>query len=177
MILFRLKRTFKLGGKSLLRHLLRSMLTMLGIVFGVGAVVSMLAVGEGASYESQERIKRLGSQNIIIRSVKPSEEQAGTTGTARHGLQASAYGLTYADAEAIRSTVPGVEVLVPVREVRRDIWHGPAKINGRVLGTVPWYLDTLGQKVQKGRFLSSIDAHGRKPVCVIGFEVSETVSL
>ncbi len=173
MFLFRLKRILKLGGKSLLRHMLRSMLTMLGIVFGVGAVVAMLAVGEGASYESQERIKRLGSQNIIIRSVKPPEEQAGTTGTARHGLQATAYGLTYADAERIRFTVPGVEVLVPVREVRRDIRHGKWKINGRVLGTVPWYLETLGQEVQKGRFLSSVDMRRRATVCVIGLEVSK----
>ncbi len=170
MILFRLKRIFKLGVKSLFRHLLRSMLTMLGIVFGVGAVVAMLAVGEGASYESQERIKRLGSQNIIIRSVKPpDEEKSGSTGG---GLQATAYGLTYADAEAIRSTVSGVEVLVPVREARRDIRNGNRKINGRVLGTVPWYLETLGQKVQKGRFLSSVDMHRRANVCVIGFEVS-----
>ncbi len=173
MFLFRLKRILKLGGKSLLRHMLRSMLTMLGIVFGVGAVVAMPAVGEGASYESQERIKRLGSQNIIIRSVKPPEEQkAGTTSTARHGLSATTYGLTYADAERTRSTVPGVEVLVPVREVRRDIWRGGGRINGRVLGTVPWYLETLGQEVQKGRFLSSVDMRRRAPVCVIGFEVA-----
>jgi len=170
MFLFRLKRIFKLGVKSLFRHLLRSMLTMLGIVFGVGAVVAMLAVGEGASYESQERIKRLGSQNIIIRSVKPPEEEK--SGEARRGIQATTYGLTYADAEAIRSTVPGVEVLVSVREVRRDIRRGNRKINGRVLGTVPWYIETLGQKVQKGRFLSSIDMHKRANVCVIGLEVS-----
>ena len=171
MILFRLKRTFKLGFKSLLRHLLRSILTMLGIVFGVGAVVAMLAVGEGASYESQERIKRLGSQNIIIRSVKPPEEETGSS--SGHGMQVAVYGLTYRDAERFQSTVPGSEIVIPVREIRNDIWREHRKINGRVLGTVPWYFKTVGQELRKGRFLNTVDMHNRDPVCVIGHGISE----
>src|SRR5450755_2083185 len=71
----RLRRTFRLAVKSLWLHRLRSFLTVLGIVFGVCSVIAMLAIGEGASYEAQEQIKSLGSQNIIIRSSKPSEEQ------------------------------------------------------------------------------------------------------
>src|SRR5215470_13838587 len=71
----RLKRTIRLGLKSLWLHRLRSLLTALGIVFGVCSVIAMLAIGEGASHEAQEQIKNLGSQNIILRSVKPPEEQ------------------------------------------------------------------------------------------------------
>ena len=67
-------RTFSLGVKSLLLHKLRSGLTTLGMLFGVSSVVAMLAIGEGASKEAQEQIKRLGSNNIILRSVKPLEE-------------------------------------------------------------------------------------------------------
>src|SRR5512136_150849 len=73
--LSRLGRTVRLGIKSLSQHRLRSLLTVLGIVFGVCSVIAMLAIGEGASYEAQEQIKNLGSQNIILRSIKPPEEQ------------------------------------------------------------------------------------------------------
>ena len=66
MIGFRLKRTVKLGLKSLWLHKLRSGLTALGIVFGVASVVAMLAVGEGASHDISEQIRKLGRDNIII---------------------------------------------------------------------------------------------------------------
>jgi putative ABC transport system permease protein len=66
--------TVRLGVKSLMLHKLRSMLTMLGIIFGVCSVIAMLAIGEGASYEAQEAIKRLGSNNILINSIKPPED-------------------------------------------------------------------------------------------------------
>ena len=63
---FKIVRNVQLGVKTLLLHKLRSMLTMLGVVFGVGSVVAMLAVGEGASAEAMEQIRKLGSQNISI---------------------------------------------------------------------------------------------------------------
>ena len=76
--------TVRLGVKSLMLHKLRSSLTMLGIIFGVCSVIAMLAIGEGASYEAQEAIKKLGSQNIIIRSLKPPED-AKQSGLGREG--------------------------------------------------------------------------------------------
>ena len=77
----RLLRNIRLGIKTLLLHKLRSSLTMLGVVFGVGSVVAMLAVGEGASKEALEQIRKLGSTNIIITSIKPAEEESGGTET------------------------------------------------------------------------------------------------
>lgn len=74
MISSQLLGTIQLGIKSLLLHKLRSGLTMLGIIFGVCSVIAMLAIGEGASHEAQERIKRLGSTNIIINSFKPPKK-------------------------------------------------------------------------------------------------------
>ena len=74
MIPYGLISTIRLGVKSLALHKLRSILTMLGIIFGVCSVIAMLAIGEGASYEAQEAIKRLGSRNILIRSLKPPED-------------------------------------------------------------------------------------------------------
>src|SRR5512143_3231079 len=86
-------RNIWLGIENLLLHKLRSFLTMLGVVFGVGSVVAMLSVGEGASKEALSQIRRLGSNNIIITSIKPAEEQAANTMRA----SLSVYGMTYED--------------------------------------------------------------------------------
>src|SRR5436190_17356560 len=102
--LARLRRTIRLGIRSLWLHRLRSLLTVLGIVFGVCSVIAMLAIGEGASFEAQEQIKNLGSQNIILRSVKPPEEQkVSEKANQSYILQ---YGITYPDVKRIRSTIP-----------------------------------------------------------------------
>src|SRR5260221_11766095 len=106
-------RTIQLGVKSLMLHKLRSVLTMLGIIFGVCSVIAMLAIGEGASYEAQEAIKKLGSQNIILRSVKPADESRSSGNTGRRmGLK---YGLTYEDAGSLQSTIPRVGGVLPIR--------------------------------------------------------------
>ena len=91
--------TVRLGFKSLLLHKLRSMLTMLGIIFGVCSVIAMLAIGEGASFEAQEQIKNLGSQNIILRSMKPPEEQKISDKASQSYVMQ--YGITYADVKGI----------------------------------------------------------------------------
>ena len=70
-------RTVTLGLKTIWLHKLRSFLTALGVVFGVASVIAMLAIGEGASHEAQEQIKKLGSQNIILQSVKPPDSEGG----------------------------------------------------------------------------------------------------
>src|SRR5258708_19254453 len=112
----RIKGTVRLGFRSLWLHRLRSLLTVLGIVFGVCSVIAMLAIGEGASFEAQEQIKNLGSQNIILRSVKPPEEQkVSDKGSQSYVLQ---YGLTYSDIKRIKATIPGVTVVVPGRIMR-----------------------------------------------------------
>src|SRR5687768_7262772 len=103
----RLKRTTRLGLKSLWLHRLRSLLTVLGIVSGVCSVIAMLAIGEGASHEAQEQIKSLGSQNIILKSIKPPEEQKPSNNQANFVLD---YGIKYADLKRIQATIPGVSV-------------------------------------------------------------------
>src|ERR1700733_2304943 len=92
----RIWRALTLGLKSLLLHKLRSGLTVLGIVFGVAAVISMLAIGEGSSRDAQKRFEQLGATNIIVRSIKPSDEAqaSGSSGGRRMILN---YGLKYED--------------------------------------------------------------------------------
>jgi putative ABC transport system permease protein len=79
-----LVRTIRLGVGSLMLHKLRSVLTMLGVLFGVSSVIAMLAIGEGASQQAQEQIRQLGSQNVILSSVKTPE--AGVPGREKRRL-------------------------------------------------------------------------------------------
>src|SRR5215467_2831487 len=141
----RLNRAVRLGLKSLRLHKLRSLLTVLGIVFGVCSVIAMLAIGEGASFEAQEQIKNLGSQNIILRSVKPPEEQK-VSEKANQGYVLQ-YGLTYTDVRRIRSTIPGVTILLPARTIRDYAWNINRQVDCEIIGTVPWYPELRNHRV------------------------------
>ena len=163
MFIFRLKRTAKLGIKSLWMHKLRSTLTTLGIIFGVSSVIAMLAIGEGASRAAQEQIARLGSRNIIIKTVPPPEDK--DVGSQNESMRV--YGLTYLDAERFRNSIPNVEVVVPSRHLVQQAWYRNRKVAIEVIGTVPWYPEISPIKVRFGRFLSSIDMHHKQGVCVI----------
>lgn len=167
MFLFRLKRTVKLGAKSIWLHRLRSILTTLGIIFGVSSVIAMLAIGEGAGRDAQEQINRLGSCNIIVKTVKPPEQQQAT------GQQQTLteYGLTYADAERFRSSIPNVEVVVPIRRIYQQAWYRNRKVPVEIIGTVPWYPEMAPIQMKLGRFLSSIDMHHKQGICVVDDQV------
>jgi putative ABC transport system permease protein len=168
MYLLGIKRIVKLGFKSLWVHRLRSALTLLGIIFGVCSVIAMLAIGEGASRAAQEAIARLGSTNLIIESVKPPKERADT-GRSEQILQL--YGLTYKDAESIRNTIRDVEVIVPIREIDSEARYINRKAAVKIIGTIPWYTYTSPIRVISGRFLSSIDLHMQRNLCVVDEQV------
>ncbi|MHC5061234.1 MAG: ABC transporter permease [Planctomycetota bacterium] len=167
MFTFRLKRTFKLGIKSLWMHRLRSTLTALGIIFGVSSVISMLAIGEGASRQAQAQIARLGSLNIIVKTIKPQEDQGSTT----KEQSMVEYGLTYVDAERFRNSIPDVQVVVPSRRVSQQARYRNRKVSTEVLGTVPWFTDISPVRLLRGRFLSSVDMHHKQGVCVVDEQV------
>lgn len=161
------KRTIGLGFKSLWLHKLRSALTVLGLVFGVSSVIAMLAVGEGASHEAQEQIRRQGSHNIILKSVKPPEENSGSEGQSRM-LE---YGITDDDLRRIRETIPTVEILVPGRLIRKKVWNVGQRVDCDVIGTVPWYPEMRNHRVASGRYFTDAEMENRGNVCVLGAEV------
>jgi putative ABC transport system permease protein len=145
-------------------HKLRSFLTALGIVFGVASVISMLAIGEGASYEAQQQIKDLGSQNIILESVKPTN--TATAGEQERSLILE-YGLTYKDIAQIQATVPGVDVTIPARRVKDFLWNVSNSVDGVALGTVAWFPTMKNRDIVRGRFFTQMEMDDRSPVCVL----------
>jgi putative ABC transport system permease protein len=163
MFLFRFKRTVKLGLKSLWMHRLRSTLTTLGMIFGVSSVIAMLAIGEGASRTAQEQIARLGSLNIIIKTIKPPEDEDASS----QSESMVEYGLTYIDAERFRNGIPDVEVVVPIRRFSQQAWYRNRRVAIEIIGTVPWHTETAPIQLKLGRFLSSIDMHHKQGVCIV----------
>jgi putative ABC transport system permease protein len=165
---FGFRRTIRLGLKSLWLHRLRSALTMLGIIFGVCSVIAMLAIGEGAGRATQEAIAQLGSTNLIIETVEPPEERADTG----EGQRVRNYGLTYRDAESIRNTIKGVDVIIPIREIDQEARYLHRRAATKIVGTVPWYTEISPIQVVHGRFLSSIDLHMQRNVCVVDTQIA-----
>src|SRR5512137_1520550 len=156
MVSYQLLITVRLGLKSLKLHKLRSVLTMLGIIFGVCSVIAMLAIGEGASYEAQEAIKRLGSNNILIRSLKPPEQSRQQNQGGGRGMQLK-YGLTYDDAARLLGTIPGVSRVLPMRIIRENVRFQRNEIPCQVIGALPFYPEVAGAPLVRGRLLAQYD--------------------
>ncbi len=163
----------QLGFRNLLLHKFRSFLTLLGMVLGVSSVIAMLAVGEGSKREAVEQIRQLGAANVIIRSVKPgdNDDQAtSTTGsTQNQNTRVLEYGLQYRDFDILKATLPTVENALPIALVRKNAQHGRHRIaNARILGTTPEYLQVKNLSIRRGRFLTPPDIHATANVAVLG---------
>ena len=159
----RIVRNIWLGIENLLLHKMRSLLTMLGVVFGVGSVVAMLSVGEGASKEALEQIRKLGSQNIIISSVKSAEEEATSTTHSHLGI----YGLVYEDHTRIAESFRNIKQTAPVKLMRKDSRLGDKTIELRVVGTTPEWFELVPREVIAGRVLLSSNQDRQGPVAVL----------
>src|SRR5688572_27125225 len=159
-------RTMQIGTKSLLLHKLRSVLTMLGIIFGVCSVIAMLAIGEGASKKAQDEIKKMGSANIIVRAVKPPEDIKSASSTSGRGSVVE-YGLTYKDASRIQATIPGIRHVLPERHIRENVRFYRNEVAGQVVGTYPIYKEIAGLDTLRGRFICDTDDLHQNNVCAI----------
>jgi putative ABC transport system permease protein len=168
----RIWRGLKLGMKSLLLHKLRSGLTILGVVFGVAAVISMLAVGEGASRKQQEELQALGAVNVIYKSIKPSEESQASQGGGPRRMILN-YGLKYEDYERLLATVPTIRKALPIREIPKEIRHLNRAVEGRVVGTTHLYAEFNRLKIDRGRFLSEADDQHFENYAVLGAQVAQ----
>jgi putative ABC transport system permease protein len=153
-------------------HKLRSGLTVLGIVFGVAAVISMLAIGEGSSRDAQKRFETLGATNVIVRSIKPSDETQSVGGRPARILN---YGLQYADYDRIMATVPTIKKALPIREIRKQIRRLQHALDGRVVGTTHDYASFNHLEIDRGRFLSEADDERMMNYAVLAAETAKVL--
>ncbi len=156
-------RNILLGIENLLLHKLRSLLTTLGIVFGVGSVVAMLSVGEGASKEAMDQIRKLGSNNIIVSAMKSIDDEAAST-THSH---MSIYGLTYEDHVRVAESFDTIRQTAPVKLVRKEGRLRERSLELRIVGTTPEWFKLVRRPVLAGRVLLASDEQDYLPVAVL----------
>src|SRR6476660_6668604 len=122
-------RSFVLALRSLWLHKLRAFLSVLGIIIGTSAVISLMAFAEGNMQDALDDIKRLGATNIIVRSVKPPDEvsTASRTFVAR-------YGITHNDYDLFK-TIPKIIRMVPMRIFPKPVYHDEVMANCRIVAT------------------------------------------
>jgi putative ABC transport system permease protein len=164
--------TLRLGLKSLLLHKLRSGLAVLGILIGVTAVIWLVALGEGVSYQAQQQIKELGANNIIIHNIKPTTDTKRGTGS--RFFSVLQYGLLRDDLLRI-TKIPTVRVATPLREIRKEAYYLDRKLDVRLVGCTPAYLELANLGMARGRFLSDYDGEHSENVCILAEETASTL--
>ncbi|MFQ5890139.1 MAG: ABC transporter permease [Gemmatimonadota bacterium] len=137
---------------------LRSFLTMLGIVIGVGAVITMVALGEGARRAVEEQIAALGT-NVL--TVRPGQAWF-------HGVRSADAKLTVDDAEAIRRRAGAVSAVAPEMQASLQVEFGATNANIRTLGTTANFAEVNNYRIQVGRFFEAREDEGRRRVAVLG---------
>jgi len=168
-----LTETIRLGLKNLWLHRLRSLLTALGIILGVAAVIAMVSIGEGKKEAALQQIEQLGARNIIVRSKEPTESVQRTGGEETSFTQK--YGLTYSDVDLIEMNFPDAEAIVPVKAVGNQILRADRRQRSQAFGTTPEFRDLAKLRVKRGRYLTREDLDRQAQVAVIGHEVAKAM--
>jgi putative ABC transport system permease protein len=138
---------------------------MLGVVFGVAAVISMTSIGAGAREEALRQIALLGVNSVRIEAKELKGEDL------RDSKRKSAEGLTRDDMVGIREVCPLVAAAAPIREIEEQVSIGSRQVEANVIATDPEFLDVTGFKVSAGRFLAPGDNAKFDRVCVLGSTV------
>jgi putative ABC transport system permease protein len=165
--------TVRLGIFSLLLHKLRSGLAVLGILIGIAAVICLVAMGEGVSYQAQQQIKDLGANNVIVKSVKPVQ-QSSNNSSRSFFLE---YGLLRDDYKRIITNLPPsiLDNAVPMREIRKEVRCNDRTMDARVVGCTPAYVTLNHLTVDRGRFLNETDNEPPQNICVLAGTTAQTL--
>ncbi|HEX3553687.1 MAG TPA: ABC transporter permease [Thermoanaerobaculia bacterium] len=154
---------FRSALDNLAAHKLRSALTMLGMIFGVGAVIAMMSIGAGAERQALASIERLGLRNVLVRAKTLKDDEA-------QEIRQKSLGVSQRDATAIAEAVPGVDLVAPrIRVDPYKVLSATGKSDGAVAyGVAPRHRELAHLNVAEGRFLDEMDDATHAQVCVIG---------
>jgi putative ABC transport system permease protein len=158
----RFAEAFRAALEYLSAHKLRAGLTMLGMMFGVGAVIAMLSIGAGAERQALQLIDRLGVRNVVVRAKDFKPEELAE-------VRKKSLGLSPRDVDAIREAVPGAELIVPRLQIDAyKILSRYGKTEGKVYGVSHLHAKLVSLPLAEGRFLDARDDDTHAQVCVIG---------
>lgn len=160
--------------ESILGNKLRSLLTGLGIIFGVAAVISMLAIGNGAQQEILEQIKMVGVNNIMITPIVEPEDGGSSSESDEEKKEKSKFspGLNLADVEAIKDVLPTVHRISPEVSLNSYVVQHGKRETAKLLGVSSQYFDIFNLKLETGFFFNDYQEENGIPVCVIGSNIA-----
>lgn len=169
----RLLANFYIAFEAVLANKVRSLLTALGIIFGVAAVIAMLAIGTGAQQEIMEQIKLVGVNNIVVEPVvEQVEQQLDENSSLEKERNKFSPGLKLDDAEAIRNVIPGISKISPEIVMDTYIVKSGIRRSAKLVGVNPAYFEVLDFQLRAGRMFSENNLIKGDPVCIIGRSVA-----
>jgi len=159
----------RLAIRGLIDHKFRSFLTMLGIIFGVASVITMLSIGEGAKRAAIAKYQDLGVNNIIIREKKLTDDELEET------RAKFSQGLSIQDANVIKEIVPGVVRTASQAEISSEVKYTDKSAKSTIIGITPDFIEMLNFKTEKGDFITKDHYKRNLKVCVLGAGVAATL--
>ena len=153
---------------ALAANKLRSLLTMLGIIIGVGSVIAMVAIGKGAQSQVADRIAALGTTLIMI-NAGSTERGGATTGDIKP--------LTLADVRQIEERATRLVAIQPQQDVRMQVQHGNRNVSIQVTGTTPNFLEVRKFSIAAGRMFREVEDQNARRVAVLGWTAAEQLGI
>lgn len=154
--------------EAVLANRMRSVLTALGIIFGVAAVIAMLAIGNGAQQEILEQIKLVGVNNIVIRPIVPQMEENLADEESQKEKEKWSPGLNNQDITSIKETIPGISKISPEIILDTYLINNGIRRTAKLVGVEPSYFDIFNFKLNKGKMFNEYHLEHGEPVCIIG---------
>ncbi|MFH1155993.1 MAG: ABC transporter permease [Pseudomonadota bacterium] len=153
--------------QGIVQHRLRSGLSILGIICGVMAVLTMMSVGEGAKHELLKQIERLGTNTIHV------QEKALTDSQKKEASAKLSLGLTQDDARRLLAACASINAIALVKEIRAEVIGLPADETPLILAVSPSYAAIMDLVISQGRFIQDMDVREHNMVCVIGDRLAQ----
>ena len=155
---------------------MRSALTLLGVVFGIAAVITMMGIGEGAQRSVLAEISGLGLRNIIAESVRPTQINDGGGGSAsvRDRLD---YGITFRDARQIEAALESIDAKINIaHQIKHNVYYRGEKLSAKTLGVDPEYWKMVHTRLSRGSMIGVIHNDQAKKVAVINEDFYQTMN-
>lgn len=167
-------RNISLAIDSVSANKFRAFLTALGIVFGVAAVIAMMAIGKGAQQAIIEQLEQIGTNNILISAISPQDqEEAAEESDDRQEKKKFSSGLGIDDVEALQEMLPNLEYISPELTIKKMLTYNGVSGNGTCQGVWNGYFQLFNLPLQEGTYFTQYHINQASPVCVVGDQIKQ----
>jgi putative ABC transport system permease protein len=164
----RILANFSIAINAVFANKVRSLLTALGIIFGVAAVIAMLAIGNGAQREILDQIKLVGVNNIVVKPIIEQKEEKIEEQVGKKEKKKFSPGLTVRDVSSIKSTIPGLKKVSPEIILETNVTRKGYRRSAKLVGVEASYFEIFNFELAEGKMFTDEQRQLGSPVCVIG---------